>query len=507
MTQASPEPNAAAVSYLQTKDPSAWTTMALVASGETGLSGDHLKAAPGTTALSYTTPIMAIATLGENPRTYPDTDFVSALKGYYDGTQLGDAGTLNDDIFGLIALRSADESTSDATVAGIKAYLVANQNSDGGWGFATGGSSDTNMTSMGIMALVSAGVSTSDSSIQNALTYLQAAQNEDGGFPYDPNGSFGSPSDASSDAWVISALYSAGIDPESWVKDGNTPVSHLKSLQTDAGYFEYQPGSGEDAFTPVTTSYAAIALAGSGYPIQVGASPTPTDTDLIRFHIEGSSGTICSGEVSATTALEVVPNAAAKCGYTYVIEDTSFGPYLSTIGTDAAEGLAGWMYMTNGSQPGVGAADYSVDADDFVLWYFGEFGQEPPVLVQDTVSLSANVSSSDGGDGGGGGGSDTVSFLVTPESLGFGDLNVGQSVSEELTVTNTGSVAITLEALVSGSSLFVDHLKLDDDHWADFASTVPTGSSDEVEAGLVVPSGASYSGSQSADLIFWAIAQ
>lgn len=504
-TFAAPEINNAAVEYLKTKDPSPWSTMALVAAGETGLSADHLKGNPGDQAINYTAPIMAISAIGEDPRTYPDENFVAKLKSFHSNGQIGDENTLNDDIFGLLALVSSGEPLTDPAIQDAKTTIVSNQRPDGGWGFVKGGNSDTNMTAMAIMALLEVGFTDSSTEIQNAITYLQSAQNEDGGFPYDPYSQFSTDSDASSDAWVISALYKLGIDPASWSKNGTNPIEHLESLQAQEGYFQYILGSGEDTFSPITTSYATIALAGFGYPVVSLSSNVPKDP-VVSFRIEGSFSTICKGVITSATALDVVINASDQCGYTYVIEDTSFGPYLSQINDEKGEGMNGWMYTVNNTTPSVGSADYKLESGDTVLWFYGAFDDESPVFdaTSQSVSLEVDITAKDNSLGSSD--NDTISFIVNPDTLNFGNLEPGDSVSDTLTITNTGDIDIYVEALISGDEIFTSRLELDSQFWPFFNSTVNAGASDQVEATLRVPSSYSGEGSKNGTLIFWAVA-
>ena len=256
-----------AVTYLQNQNENPWITMALFAVGEAS-DIDYLKSINGSSAIELAAPVLAITAAGEDPRTFPTNDLIAKLKGYYADGQIGDASTLNDDIFGLLALLSAGEPIDDVVVSNTRDFILQSQSEDGGWGFGVNGGSDTNMASATIMALIESGVSADSSIIQNAIAYLRSAQNADGGFPYDPHGMWGTDSDASSDAWVISAIESVDGEINDWVIEGvGGPIEHLLSLQTGEGYFQYQTGTGEDSFTPITTSYAVIALAGKGYPV------------------------------------------------------------------------------------------------------------------------------------------------------------------------------------------------------------------------------------------------
>lgn len=212
-----------AVSYLKTQGSEATKTMALVAAGQS-VDVSYLKSFSGSSAIEYAKPIMAIAAAGQNPSTYPNEDFVAKLKSFADSTQLGSADQVNDDIWGIFALRAAGSSVSDSVIQNSKSFILANQNSDGGWSWNVGGLSDTNDTAAAIMALLETGMTKSDTAIQNAVSYLKSAQNNDGGFPYDPVSPFGTDSDGNSDAWVISTINKLEEDAKSWTKNGHNAV-------------------------------------------------------------------------------------------------------------------------------------------------------------------------------------------------------------------------------------------------------------------------------------------
>jgi hypothetical protein len=262
-----------AVNYLNTQPQDAWITQALVASGATDAPVDHLESVAETSypTTDYAKAILALAAVGENPTSFGNTDYVAKLKSYYDGNQMGDVGLVNDDIWSILSLASVYQADSAEAVA-AKNFLLANQNADGGWGYAVGGDSDTNDTAAAIMALTEAGVSSADMAIANAINYFQSLQNDDGGFPYNPV--WGSDSDSGSDAWVISALYKIGQNPTAWDKGGNNPVTHLESLQdTDGGYWWVGVS---DWNNKAMTPYAVIALSGKSFPVAYYEIPQPT---------------------------------------------------------------------------------------------------------------------------------------------------------------------------------------------------------------------------------------
>ncbi len=370
-----------ALAYLKTKTPNSWITMALATAGETP-NVDYLKTFSGTKATDYEAPILALSAASKDPRTFPNENFVTKLESFYSDNQIGDTSIINDDIFGILALISAGESADSAIIQGSKNFVLNNQNSDGSWSFAVGASGDTNMTSMAIMALSEVGVPKTDPKISKALDYLKSAQNPDGGFPYDPKSSFSTSSDASSDSWVISALNKVGESPASWTQNAQSPIDHLNTLATATGFYEFQKGTGEDSFTPITTSYALIALLNKSYPVE---KFTPPISPLVSYRIVGGDKDLCVGKVNAPNPLEIVKIIAADCGVTYHIKDTSFGPYLDQIGSDVATGSIGWLYAVNFTSPSVGAMDYALKADDQVLWYYGDFNWK---LTRITLSNS-----------------------------------------------------------------------------------------------------------------------
>ncbi len=372
-----------AQTYLSQHSDNPWSVMALATLGQTPSSTAFLTSVSGKNAIDYEAPILAITALGQNPRTFGSTDYIAALKSYHTNSQIGDATTINDDMFGILALVSAGEPTSDSAVTDAKNFILSHQNIDNGWGFAVTSDSDTNITASAILALLAAGINSSDSHIQSALTFLENSQNSDGGFPYNPN----TASDSSSTAWVIWALNALNINPASLAKSNNNPISYLESNQSDQGYFKFQPSSGEDSFSAITTAYAAIALQGKYLPIRIIANSDAGQK--FPFRIEGSTATVCSGEAPGPTALDIIKNAKDICGYTYEIKDTSFGPYLSKILNDEAAGMTGWMYMVNNLSPNVGAADYKLQANDLVLWYFGDFGWQPTRLSSSAGQINS----------------------------------------------------------------------------------------------------------------------
>jgi peptidoglycan hydrolase-like protein with peptidoglycan-binding domain len=288
--------NSSAISYLTSKPLNPWSIMALAAAGNSpsqASTSEVLASTPTSTAIGLEAPILAMTATGNDPRSAYGKNFLQYLENFYSTTtdQIGDPSTLNDDIFGLLALSSSGVAPSDPIIIGTRNFLLTNQNaSDGGWSYSVGGSSDTNDTASAIMALLATGSHAADPAIQNAISYLASAQNLDGGFSYDPVSPYGTSTDASSDAWVMSAFIAAGQNPEA-----STTQSLLSLQDASSGFFAYQVGSGEDSFSTVTTSYALMALLGKYLPVNTIQPPSLPALPPVLPAVAQISVTVSSG--------------------------------------------------------------------------------------------------------------------------------------------------------------------------------------------------------------------
>lgn len=602
---AADDPVNRAVAYLKSKPANPWTTMALVAAGEPNVSTDHLKTVDVSEAVKIEAPILAIAAIGHDPRTFAQENLVTKLKSFHREGQIGDPGLLNDDIFGILALRAAGEPSTDSAVQDAKTTILNKQETNGSWG-------DTNITAVAVQALIEAGLSPTDEKITKALAWFKGTQNDDGGFPYSwPVNSYTGqpdPSDSSSSAWVAHAIRKTDQDPTSasWEKNGKDAVDSLLALQQQNGSFAHSSFfTDETSFSPISTAYAVIALTGKNLPVAKftpsgnndGNSGNNSSNEYVSFRIEGSQAVVCAGTLPLSQvphALEVVPKAAAQCGFTYEIVQSSFGPYLKTIGSDTTQGLMGWLYRVDWKLPDIGAADYALQAGDEVLWYYGDFAWSPlhitttstkvgsgepfnitikqyspagetsspngagngawqpieatilggsgpfqsnaqgmaTVTLADgiwtlwgeaaghvrsnrtsitvgsgngqSVGLAVNVTSLAGGGGGQGGG--TLSFVVEPSAMAFGNIPAGSAGERTLTLKNNGTVNASFTSTVHGDGLFIDNLKLDNASWRSFNASLTASGSRNVHASLAVPSN-STAGVKQGILVFWAQAQ
>ncbi len=367
--------------YLLAHSNNGWSTMGLTALGKTGLDLDYLKTVSGTHAIDFTKPILAITAVGQDPRKFGSQDLVAKLKTFYTANQIGDTQTVNDDIFGILALVASGEPLNDSIIEDAKKFVLAKQSSDGGWGYALSASSDSNTTASAILALLAVGISPTDTKITSAINFLKTCQNSDGGFTYDPKSEWGTDSDTSSTAWVMWTLNALKANLADWQKSGKTPKDYLESYQHTFGYFIY-PGLGENALSADNTAWAIIALEGKTLPLNI---ITPVKLQY-NFRIEGLSETICEGKTPGTTPMDIIKTATTLCGYTYNIKD---GNYLTKINAEEASGNSGWQYWVNLVKLNQSATDYQLKEGDEVLWAYGDIAIKPLKLTATPTEITS----------------------------------------------------------------------------------------------------------------------
>jgi len=569
-----------AVSYTLSQPQDAWATIALVAAGQVP-NVSHLSEVSGTLSTDYAKTILALAASGNNPSTFGSVDYVTKLETYFDGTQFGSIDLFNDDAWSILALASVGKSGLNSAVAS-KNFLLSKQQIDGGWGYGAGLGSDTNSTAAVVMALLSAGVSADNSVIVNALNYLQTAQNADGGFGYE----VGQSSDSGSTAWVVSALNKAGQTSANWTNGGKSPIDFLESMQdSDGGFWWVEEGT-SDWNNKAMTSHVMIALSGKAHPVGYFTVAQEEETQpegSYRIRIEGSTSQICDTYAYGITAMDLLIDASDKCDFTYVVTETSFGPYVSAIGNDVSQGLDGWSYMINYEGASIGAADYNLQDGDSILWFFGDWDQKPTRLsatdstvelgeginfvgeyydgsswsrlsegvlkingvdyqlnqngevavefdeagiykahvqksgfirsqkltidvggaVSQGVELTVEVDQGEVGEVAG----DAIALLVSPSALDFGTLKPGESSNKEVTLTNVGTVGLTVGSSASGDTVFTQGITIDGGSFNQYSTSLSIDSSKTAEVSLTIPFSYLGSGVKKGDLIFWATAQ
>jgi hypothetical protein len=190
---------------------------------------------------------------------------------------------MNDTVFAILALSPIHEPRVQAAVRAAAEWVEREQDCDHGWpstGYRTGGRcpagggelageppSEVDMTGAAIEALNAAGRQGAAEEVeQHAFEYLETAQDPNGGFPEEPGAQ--EPNVAST-AWVVQAMWSAGINPETWATRSGLaseePLGYLASLQQEDGHVRWEQSQESNGVW--MTAYVGAAMAGDPYPI------------------------------------------------------------------------------------------------------------------------------------------------------------------------------------------------------------------------------------------------
>jgi energy-coupling factor transport system substrate-specific component len=254
---------------------SGWAALGLAAAGENlhdvARDGHALLAylAGGVRSLSdpgsLERTILVVGAADLSPRSFGGRDLVAAL-----ARDVRPNGSVADQVnltaFAMLALRAVEIAPARRTFA----WLVRQQDRDGGFNFASaGGSSDVDDTGAVLEAL--AGPDGPAANVRRrAVRFVLDQQNRDGGFPSQPGGE----SNAQSTAWAVQGLLAAGIDPSSPHRGGAvSPLRYLSSLVGSDGHIQYARGVDQ---TPVwVTAEALLALARKPLPLPPMPAPAP----------------------------------------------------------------------------------------------------------------------------------------------------------------------------------------------------------------------------------------
>jgi energy-coupling factor transport system substrate-specific component len=244
---------------------------------------DYLKAGLGTDSDpgSVERTVLAVAACGINPASFGGRDLVATLERDIRGDG-SVSGQTNLTSFAVLALRAAGVTPQPKTLA----WLVHQEDRDGGFNFATAGAvSDVDDTAAALEALAGAPGSKAASVRRRAVAFIERQQNHDGGFPQ----AAGAGSNSQSTAWAVQGLLAAGV--------AGPPVSralsYLDSLIAPDGHVRYSRTTDQ---TPVwVTAEAAMALAEKPLPLRPvrvrAPHQTPTGPHRNTVHLgEGRRG-------------------------------------------------------------------------------------------------------------------------------------------------------------------------------------------------------------------------
>lgn len=302
------------------------------------------------------------------------SNLVARIAELFDGTQIGDPGLLNDDIFGVLALHQA--GAPEAMLRRIVDYLRTKQLPDGGWSWnsSPGATADTDMTGSVLAAFCAAGVGPGDSDLDQAIDLLHTLQDPaTGGFIAPPE-SFGIGVNTDTTSWVASGLIQCGIDPQGpeWTTDqGKTPLDYLISLQRPDGHFDWtgefaggafetldsvrplggigfstEPPARLDGVSPAVRPAPAVPQ-GTTVPITlvIDHGPGADDVRMCRVDIETGS------DLSEVLAAAEAASAPSGCVAEFEAETGGAGVRLASLDGVTETADYGWQARVDGSAP------------------------------------------------------------------------------------------------------------------------------------------------------------
>lgn len=278
-----------------------------------------------TNATEWETRILAIVAIGENPYSFNGVNYVAHLESFATSNQIGDVCSLNDDIFGLLALTASGASASATIKQDTLNFLITKQDSsDGGFGFSAPGcdwySTSADMTGAGLQALVAAknsGMTHADldTAITKATEYIKVNQNSDGGYGY-----YGS-SDPDTTGWVLMGLNAMGMQSSEYATKAS---AYLLSQQSgsDGGFMAFDWGANALVSNATTTAQSLIALSGKTWILHIYTPPA----------VSTPSPTI----VQSTPTPTITPTPTPKTGLTSVAQNSIIYQTITITTTPAA---------------------------------------------------------------------------------------------------------------------------------------------------------------------------
>ncbi|HEX4669008.1 MAG TPA: prenyltransferase/squalene oxidase repeat-containing protein [Solirubrobacterales bacterium] len=333
------------------------------------------------------------------------SNLVARVAELWDGTQIGETGLLNDDIFGALALHQA--GAPPELLQRIVDYLRTKQLPDGGWSWnaSPGAPADTDMTGSVVAAFCAAGVGTSDPDLKKALDLLHTLQDPaTGGFIAPPE-SFGIGVNTDTTAWVASGLVQCGIDPQGpeWTTaQGKTPLDYLVSMQQPDGHFDWTGEFAGGAFETFSSVRPLVGVAFSTAPPARldGSSPavrpaaevadgTTVPITLVIDHGPGADDVrMCRVDVADGSGLaEVLAAAKAASVPAACVSEFATGSGPGGTGISSLDGVAttsdyGWRIRVDGSAPKT-ESDEPIGFGDLVFLKFEAkvADPEPPPKV------------------------------------------------------------------------------------------------------------------------------
>ncbi|MDX6609476.1 MAG: hypothetical protein QOF85_1401 [Solirubrobacterales bacterium] len=327
------------------------------------------------------------------------SNLVARIAELFDGTQIGEPGLLNDDIFGVLALHQA--GAPQPILRRIVDYLRTQQHADGGWTWSSspGAPADTDMTGSVVAAFCAAGVGVDDPDLQQAFTLLYSLQDPaTGGFIAPPE-SFGIGVNTDTTSWVTSGLIQCGIDPQdpAWTTaQGKTPLDYLVSLQRPDGHFDWTaefPGGAFETYDSVrplgrigfsTTPPARLdgvspafrpvppVSDGTTVPVTLVIDHRPAADDVRMCRVDIASGS----DLAALLADAEAASSPAGCVGEFDAETGAGGVHVSSLNGVVENNSYGWQARVDGGAPR-GETSEPIGFGDLVFLRYEAKGGDP----------------------------------------------------------------------------------------------------------------------------------
>jgi len=319
------------------------------------------------------------------------SNVVAKLASFFDGSQLGSAELVNDDIFSLLALdhAGAADAIAPTVASAVRAAQTTKTPGAPGWGYASTPNQDpdVDMTGAGIGALCAAGADPSDPAVAQAIDWLETKQDDaTGGIVSAFLGV-----NADSTAWVVNGLRQCGIDPQGpdWTTTtGKTPLDFLLSLQLPSGAIAWMPGDTQENL--YATQDAVTALVGDGFGATAPPREDPAEPTL-RPAPEVADGT----PVPLTLVLDHGtdrPGAERACSVTAPVGSTvaELLQAAATTTTSPAYCVSALSLEGTGAAAHVGSVNGVTPATD-AKWEASVDGGAAKQQLTDTVGLGSTV--------------------------------------------------------------------------------------------------------------------
>jgi energy-coupling factor transport system substrate-specific component len=219
--------------------------------------------------------ILALKTVGADPRDFEGRDLVEALR-----LRWGNNGSYGDKVniaaFAALAFQSANASASRDYVA---KWLRSVQNDDGGWGISSRAKSDPDSTGTVLQTRVGT------KGIRRAMKYLEKPrQKSSGGWVN------GSTVNSQSTGLVVAGQVASGKGPNFLKSHGKSGLDFLKERQQEDGSVFYSKDL--DTTRVWVTADSAVALAGESLPVK---APARAETNTGNNSNNNGSGGVGPG--------------------------------------------------------------------------------------------------------------------------------------------------------------------------------------------------------------------